>query len=277
VFLFGQGGDNGGNNGIVTTGTQTPGAGGQVAGLGVKSIATATVREGPGLDYLELGLLRNKQDVQVVGRNEDASWYQIVFPRDSQLRGWVPDSALDLSDSAAQALAVVQVTPITRPTVAIPTPTPRPPDPTPSATATPEGGGDKVDIGVVIAADCSPNTDIVLLLTNAGNAHIKNKVEVLVSNNGTVVYDEDMDADLAPGQTATVNTRVKAKAPSMTATVLLKGAQDVSAANNITSCSVSGGGGGGNGGNNGNGNGNGNNNGGTSVPPPVGTQTDDDN
>jgi hypothetical protein len=48
----------------------------------------------------------------------------------------------------------------------------------------------------------------------------------------------------------------------MTATVLLQGLQDVSAVNNIASCSVSGGG---------NNSGGTSNSGGTNVPPPVGT------
>jgi hypothetical protein len=271
VFLFGRGGSgaggNGGNNNsgaAVQTQTPRPGGGNAIPGaVNVKSIAQATVREGPDREYLELGLLRADQDVQVVGRNQDTSWYQIVFPRDSQLRGWVPKTALNVPEGALASLAVVTVTPIDRPTVAIPTSTPRPPD----ATATPEAtttANDRADIGVVIAADCTPNSAIVLSINNVGNVPIEHTIQVIVANNGLVEYDKAFQAKIAPGQSVPLNTGVQAKAPSMTATVLLQGLQDVSAINNIASCNVSGSGG--------NSSGN-NNSGGTNVPPPIGTQT----
>jgi hypothetical protein len=268
VFLFGrsgggEGGNGGNNNGGGAVQTQTPRPGGNAipGAVNAKSIAQATVREGPDREYLELGLLRADQDVQVVGRNADTSWYQIVFPRDSQLRGWVPKTALSVPDSALASLAVVTVTPIDRPTVAIPTSTPRPAEPT----ATPEPtttANDRADIAVVIAADCTPNSAIVLSINNVGNVPIDHTFQVIVSNNGLVEYDKAFQAKIAPGQSVPLNTGVQAKAPSMTATVLLQGLQDVSAVNNIASCSVSGGGGN-NGGNN--------NNGGTNVPPPITT------
>jgi len=264
VFLFGRGGNNGGGNNGVSVQTPTVPAGnngGAVpGGLGVKSIATATVREGPSLDYLELGLLRANQDVQVVGRNQDSSWYQIVYPRDSQLRGWVPKSALSVPEAAAAGLVVVTVTPIDRPTVTVPTATPRPAEPSATPDAT-EAPNQRADIGVVIASDCAPNAIISLQITNPGSVPISHSVQVIVSNDGSVEYDRVFEATIAPGQAAALNTGVRAEAPSMTATVILQGLQDVNAANNVASCAVSGGSpGGGN-----------NSGGGTNVPPPVAT------
>jgi hypothetical protein len=82
-----------------------------------------------------------------------------------------------------------------------------------------------------------------------------------------VKYDEVFAAKIAPGQAAGLNTGIRAEAPSMSATVILQGLQDVSAGNNIASCAVSGGSPGG-----GNNDGGGNNSGGgTNVPPPVPT------
>jgi len=268
VFLFGRGGNDGGGNNGVTVQTPTVPAGGNGAvpgGLGVRSIATATVREGPDREYLEIGLLRADQDVQVVGRNQDSSWYQIVYPRDSQLRGWVPKSALSVPEAAAAALVVVTVTPIDRPTVAVPTATPRPAEPsaTPDATETPN---QRADIGVVIASDCAPNANISLQITNPGTVPISHNIQVIVSNDGSVEYDQVFEATIAPGQAASLNTGVRAEAPSMTATVILQGLADVNAGNNVASCAVSGSPGGG--GNSGGGN---NNGGGTNVPPPVAT------
>jgi hypothetical protein len=265
VFLFGRGGEGSGgsNNGGAAGQTQTPrpSGGNAIPGaVNAKSIATSTVREGPDREYLEIGVLRSDQDVQVVGKNDDGSWYQIVYPRDSQLRGWVPKSALSVPETALASLTVVTATPIDRPTVIIPTSTPRPPDPTvtPEPTNT---ANQQADIAVIIAADCTPNSVISLAIRNAGSVPIDHNIQVIVANNGRVEYDELFDAQLAPGQVVGLNTGVRAKAPSMTATVLLQGLQDVSAVNNIASCSVSGGGGGGGG----------TNSGGTNVPPPVGT------
>ena len=269
VFLFGRGGSDGGGNNGATVRTPTVPAGGNggavPGGLGVRSIATATVREGPDREYLEIGLLRADQDVQVVGRNQDSSWYQIVYPRDSQLRGWVPKSALNVPEAAAAALVVVTVTPIDRPTVAVPTATPRPAEPsaTPDATETPN---QRADIGVVIASDCAPNAIISLQITNPGTVPISHNIQVIVSNDGSVEYDRVFEATIAPGQAASLNTGVRAEAPSMTATVILQGLADVNAGNNVASCAVSGSPGGG--GNSGGGN---NNGGGTNVPPPVAT------
>jgi uncharacterized protein YraI len=266
VFLFGRGNEQGGgdNNGGSPNQTQAPrptGVNAIPGAINVKSVATATVREGPGQEYLELGLLRASQDVQVVGRNQESTWYQIVYPRDSQLRGWVPKSALGVAEGDQAALAVVTVTPIERPTVVIPTSTPRPAEPTATPEAT-QSPNDRADIGVVIAADCAPNSTINLAINNVGNTPIDHNVQVIISNNGVVKYDEVFKARIAPGQSVPLATGVRAEAPSMTATVLLQGLQDVSAINNIASCQVSGTGGntGGN-----------NNNNGTNVPPPVGT------
>ena len=70
------------------------------SGVTAKSIAPATVREGPGSDFLEIAPLRTGQDVDVIGRNAASSWYMINYPIGSQLQGWVVSSALKLPEGS---------------------------------------------------------------------------------------------------------------------------------------------------------------------------------
>lgn len=74
--------------------------------------ANANVRTGPGLTYglIEGGLSQGTQ-VQVTGRNADASWFQIVMPNGGQ-DGWIFGTLLTLNASLnVNGLEVVEVTP----------------------------------------------------------------------------------------------------------------------------------------------------------------------
>lgn len=74
--------------------------------------ANANVRVGPGLTYGNIadGLNLGTQ-VQVVGRNSDASWYQILMPADGR-EGWIFGTLLDLNASLdVGGLEVVEVDP----------------------------------------------------------------------------------------------------------------------------------------------------------------------
>ena len=122
VVAFSEGENAPPSFGGVVADTPTPQPG-ELPGVQAKVIAIAAIREGPGLEFFELGLLRQGQQVSVVGRNEDSSWYQVVFAG-TNLKGWVPDSALRLPDGADGAIEVVVFTPIPKPSVEQPTPTP---------------------------------------------------------------------------------------------------------------------------------------------------------
>src|SRR5262245_58651310 len=79
VFVFGgHGSSTAGSqaNGVsVAALTPVPGR-----GIAAKSIATATVRSGPGLEYDAIAELARNQDVEVIGRNADSTWYAIYYP-----------------------------------------------------------------------------------------------------------------------------------------------------------------------------------------------------
>ena len=242
VVFFSGGGDNN-TPGTALSATRTPTAtvdvsGSPASGLAARSIAISTVREGPDLSYLELGTLPSGQDVDIVGRNEDASWLLIVFPAGTNLRGWVPNSALRLPDNVSDVVAVVEPTPIPRPT--IPEPTATPPPAKATATGTPGGGN---DLAVSIASDCTPGSSLVIAVSNTGTEDIvKAPIEVTVAHDGAVIYKQSFQADIDIGASATLDTGVAAAPPSMSVSVVLTDLDDVNASNNMASCSVAAGG-----------------------------------
>jgi hypothetical protein len=182
VFMFGSKSStakDGGSPGVILD-PLTPGAG---RGLVARSVSASTVREGPGLDYDAIGELSRNQDVEVAGRNTEATWFNIYFPSGSSLRGWVPASALRLPNNAP-AIPVVSVTPIPRPTVIQPTAPPEPTgtatgSPTPTATGTPAGGSDLV--ASIVAGTCSVGSRLIVNVKNLGPAAITSRaIAVLV-------------------------------------------------------------------------------------------------
>ena len=116
---------------------------------------TTTVRNGPNSSFLPLGTIPRGGRVPVVGRNEDESWLQVIFPADSLLRGWVDAvflevtgdiSRLDLAGPGPRPSLIAPTSSFRTPTstepppVATESPTPTPdllPTQTPPATPTP--------------------------------------------------------------------------------------------------------------------------------------------
>ena len=253
VILFGSGGDSGSFNGNgVVSAPLTPGAG-DSGGIKVRSIAIAAVREGPGRDYFEIGLLRTGNEVSVVGRNADSTWYEIIYPG-SDLQGWVPASALKLPDNAASLISVVSFTPIPKPSVAQPTAT------APTATPTEEALG-AADLELAtLGGQCQSGTPITLALRNVGSVPVNGRqVNVIVTTASGVVSQNTMTITLAPGQAAPISTGQLAQPPRTTVSVLFTSSpQDSNPSNNVVVCTVGSGGGAGPSG------------GSTAVPPPIG-------
>lgn len=123
--------------------------------LAGEAITTTTVRNGPNSSFLPLGTIPRGGRVPVVGRNEDESWLQVIFPADSLLRGWVDAAFLEVIGDISQLdvagpgpvpslIAPISIfrtpTPTQPPPVATEPPEPTPelvPTPTPPATPTP--------------------------------------------------------------------------------------------------------------------------------------------
>ena len=252
VVLFGGGsstGDNGagggGDGSAILVDPLTPQASVTTGGIAAKVIAAAAVRTGPGTDFSEISPLRNGQDVMVIGRNADATWFQIDLG--ASLRGWVPATALKVSDEAARLLPLAVNTPIPKATPAptqppVPTATAGPATPTPAVTATatvPAGP----DVALGFPGACTPGTPIVLIVRNAGGGTLTGRsVGVTLSNSQGVIFNGNVPLpDLAAGASATVATGQPATAPKMTARVSLFGSPaDTNPANDNAECAVAG-------------------------------------
>lgn len=168
IILFAVGGDDDDASNAAAGVEPTPGAETTpVLGPGLAGVmrATATMRNGPGSTYAILGTIPRDTVVTVVGRNEDETWFQVIYPPGSQLRGWVQASLIDVEGDTSELViagpgespdvivptfsgpAVIPTEPggteLEEPTAVV-TPTSRPtntPNPTwtPRPTATPAG------------------------------------------------------------------------------------------------------------------------------------------
>ena len=240
LVLFGSRGGPGNGDGVfIEPLTPQPGRG--VSG---QIIATTTVRVGPSREFDAVGELTRGQNVEVAGRNEDSTWFAIYFPG-SELRGWVPGSALKLPGENS-VIPVVSVTPISRPTVILPTPTL---EPTGTATATPTATGTAtpvvaVDLALVdfLPGSCASGNTMVVAVKNLGGAKIENRsVRVTVSEGGAVVVSVDSVISLLePGQTMYLPTGYATRSRSIVNVSLLGSPPDVNPANNVKECVVSG-------------------------------------
>lgn len=84
------------------------------------------VRFGPGSTYADVGKLSNNETAVITGRNEDSSWWQIVYPAGSNQRAWVSsDPSLTTATETANSTPIVEVPPLPA-DGATPAPTPTP-------------------------------------------------------------------------------------------------------------------------------------------------------
>ncbi len=106
----------------------TPTTSGQAT---LTTLVGLNVRSGPGVQYPVIGGLSEGQSAQITGKNPEGTWWQIVYPSDSDGRGWVSAGAQYSTASNIEGVPVAEVTPL--PTdVPTATPTATPPTPQPS-------------------------------------------------------------------------------------------------------------------------------------------------
>jgi uncharacterized protein YraI len=99
---------------IPTTEAPTPEAGEPT----LTATATTFIYAGPGTEYHQVGLLASGLSAEVVGKNEDGTWWAIKFPEGPDGIGWVPNQVVTTSN-------VGEVPVLTPPPT--PTPTAAPP------------------------------------------------------------------------------------------------------------------------------------------------------
>ena len=102
VAVGGSGDDDVGRS--VASGTEVSGEStrNSVSGLSGEVRTTTTMRNGPGATYAILGTIPSGAVVSIVGRNADEAWLQVTYPAGSQLRGWVPAAALNVSGDVSR-------------------------------------------------------------------------------------------------------------------------------------------------------------------------------
>jgi hypothetical protein len=230
VIMFSEGEDN--PSGVVVTESSPTPLPGELPGVQARGLAKAAIREGPGLEFFELGLLNKDQEVSVVGRNDDSSWYQIVFA--GRLTGWVPRSALKLPDDADEAIEVVVFTPIPKPSVEQPTATPEV-TPTEDAAATPP------DISLEVLGNvCPASGDLNVALRNVGDVDIEGReITVTISTPGEVLSEQTLELTLGVGQLVPINIGMEVQPPrTMVAVVFAGEPQDLDPSNNVVTCVV---------------------------------------
>lgn len=237
VAMAGGGGSGGGSGGGQTAvGTESP-LTPQAGGIVVETIAAATVREGPGSGG-ELGSIPRGQKVRVTGRDADAKWFQIVFPQNSTLRGWLPASALKVADLNVANIALASFTPIPRATIPVPTSPPvvatQEPENTPTPAATPEAGPD-----LAVTMSCNAGSPVAVTIRNAGTAAVERAVSVSVLVGGQVHSTQQVQLSLAPNSAVTVPTTDVVTAPVTSVQVALVGQPgDADPSDNSAQCTV---------------------------------------
>ena len=119
----------------IPTDTSTPTLGPVEGGNPVSTVQTdLNVRTGPGTQYAVIGLLSAGTVVDIAGRNEDTSWWYIVYDPAPDRRGWI--SAAFAPSNNATGVPIVNTPP--PPPTETPTPTPTTTDePTPTSTTIP--------------------------------------------------------------------------------------------------------------------------------------------
>jgi uncharacterized protein YraI len=85
---------------------------------------TASMRNGPGVEYPAIGTIPQGTAVAVVGRNADDSWVQVVYPPGFDVLGWVNLAFIDVEGDIS---ALVIAGPGESPNVSVPTSSGPPP------------------------------------------------------------------------------------------------------------------------------------------------------
>jgi hypothetical protein len=91
-----------------------------------------TVRVGPGTDYGAVGSLPTGTTVDIVGRNEDGSWWQIPYPKGPDGKAWISARPRYGTAENAENVPVVETPP--PPVAAAPPPAEAPAAPAPAPT-----------------------------------------------------------------------------------------------------------------------------------------------
>ncbi len=105
----------------------------------VIAVANLNVRTGPGLEYPVIGQLLAGESALVMARNPETTWFEIIYPANSNTRGWVSASVEYVQRISTDSVPVtaVPLPPTPTATALPPTATALPPTATPTSTPIP--------------------------------------------------------------------------------------------------------------------------------------------
>lgn len=106
----------------------------------ITALTNMNVRSGPGLEYPAIGQLLADESALVMGRNPAGDWFEVVYPVNSNTRGWVSASEAYVKhiNTSGVPVTAVPLPPTPTPTATPPpTATPVPPTSTPTSTLVP--------------------------------------------------------------------------------------------------------------------------------------------
>lgn len=99
------------------------------AGSTLAALVNLNVRTGPSVDYPVVGSLAQGQSAQIVGKNPEGTWWQIVYPPGSGSLAWVSADSQYSTVNAVEAVQIAQLPPPPPPTATPPPPPAAPPPP----------------------------------------------------------------------------------------------------------------------------------------------------
>ena len=85
------------------------------------AVSSVNLRKGPGTVYEAVGFVTEGEELEIIGRNQDADWFEVSLANNQT--AWVASTATELLDAEPEAIALAEVPPVPTRT---PTPTATP-------------------------------------------------------------------------------------------------------------------------------------------------------
>lgn len=210
-------------------------------GIPARSIALASIRDGPGLGYAVLGQLTSNKDVDLVGRNGDGSWFSIDNSSSQSGFGWVPKSALNIPGDSA-ILPVTSTTPTPTATIGA-TATARPEPtvtatPTSTPTVTPTPANSLHLVITIVQSTCRIGQRLLVNIRNGDSVSLEaGSITLQVqSPQGDQLAFGSLPVSIQAGQGTNIDTTYVVRGPVTVILEPLSISGDMNAANDRADC-----------------------------------------
>ncbi len=177
---------------------------------------TLTVRSGPGIGFVSLGLVARGAQLEVVAKSDSEQWLEVIYPPRSRLKGWVQLEGVEFSGDLA-ALPVGGAEVFALPAV----PTSLPIEEEETVEATPESTGVDLVSGHAFVA----GRFLLVEITNAGSVSLEGEVIDVAVYDGSL--SQILDAtnvgplSLAPGDSFVLRTGFQIEGPESRRVVIV--------------------------------------------------------